>query len=298
MAEAPSLNDFFKKDKKKKIKGTNLNNATNEKPAEEKKDIKKKSEEDDGWHEEEVVKATMKVEVAGKLVREEEKEKEEETTAPAWGVVKNKDPASVKDDKKYPSLAKSVASSAINLEDKSGQVNISTSKNMFANLEDDDDDEGGPKRPKDIKPALVSKKKGEREKDAIQREVSKYKEPSKKGASADDDAEDADAAEAAEAEKEAKPKKKDDKKAKAGTAKEVKEEKQEDKADLQIEPDRALIKAKYIGRKKLPKKSLPQEELEEEKENKPMKPAGKKKKWAQVDEEEDEKKLQYLPDDD
>eukprot|EP00439_Symbiodinium_sp_Y106_P066086 s669_g10.t1 len=69
----------------------------------------------------------MKVEVAGKLVREEEKEKEEdghqiETTAPAWGVVKNKDPASVKDDKKYPSLAKSVASSAINLEDKSGQV--------------------------------------------------------------------------------------------------------------------------------------------------------------------------------
>ncbi|OLQ03671.1 hypothetical protein AK812_SmicGene13341 [Symbiodinium microadriaticum] len=46
--------------------------------------------------------------------------------------------------------------------------------------EDDDDDEGGPKRPKDIKPALVSKKKGEREKDAIQREVSKYKDPNKK----------------------------------------------------------------------------------------------------------------------
>mmetsp|Transcript_50757 Transcript_50757/g.94901 ORF Transcript_50757/g.94901 Transcript_50757/m.94901 type:complete len:297 (-) Transcript_50757:145-1035(-) len=295
MAEAPTLNDFFKKDKKKKIKGSNLNNAMNEKPAEEKKEAKKsKAEEDDGWHEEEVVQATMKVEVAGKLVREEEKEKEEETTAPAWGVIKNKEAASnARDDKKYPSLAKSVASSAINLEDKSGQVNISTSKNMFANLEDDDDDEGGPKRPKDIKPALVSKKKGEREKDAIQREVSKYKDPSKKDDKGTAEQENEDP----EAEKEVsevKPKKKDDKKA-SGEAKEEAKEQPTEMADLQIEPDRAAIKAKYIGRKKLPKKPLPPEELEEEKENKPQKPAGKKKKWAQIDEEEGEKKLEYAP---
>ena len=205
MAEGPpsSLNDFFKKDKKKKIKGSNLNNSMNDKP-EEKKEQKKKTEEDDGWHEEEVVQATMKVEVAGKLVREEEKEKEEEAVAPAWGVIKNKGTSDPKDDKRYPSLAKSVASSAIHLEDKSGQVNIATSKNIFATLENDDDDEDGPKRPKDIKPALVSKKKGEREKDAIQREVSKYKDPKKDDKEDDHDAEE-------DAEKEVKPKKKDEK---------------------------------------------------------------------------------------
>ena len=287
MAEGPpsSLNDFFKKDKKKKIKGSNLNNSLNDKPAEEKKEQKKvKTEEDDGWHEEEVVQATMKVEVAGKLVREEEKEKEEEAVAPAWNIHKNKGSSDPKDDRKYPSLAKSVASSAIHLEDKSGQVNIATSKNIFASLENDDDDEDGPKRPKDIKPALVSKKKGEREKDAIQREVSKYKDPKK-----DDDKDDEQEADQDD-EKEAKPKKKDEKKVKSTALKESSKAQDENFADLQIQPDHQAIKAKYVGRKKLPKKPLPIEELEEEKENKPQRPAGKKKKWAQMDEEEEEKK--------
>ena len=284
MAEAPSsLNDFFKKDKKKKIKGSNLNNSMNDKPAEEKKEQKKtKAEEDDGWHEEEVVQATMKVEVAGKLVREEEKEKEEEAVAPAWGVIKNKGASDPRDDKRYPSLAKSVASSAIHLEDKSGQVNIATSKNIFATLENDDDDEDGPKRPKDIKPALVNKKKGERETEAIQREVSKYKDP-KKG---DDGEEGHDEAENAE---KAKPKKKDEKKTKSSALKESSKAQEQNFADLQIQPDHQAVRQKYIGRQKLPKKPLPAEELEEEKENKPQRPIGKKK-WAQIDEEEEEMK--------
>lgn len=285
MAEVPSsLNDFFKKDKKKKIKGSNLNNSMNDKPPEEKKEEKKKTkEEDDGWHEEEVVQATMKVEVAAKMVREEEKEKEEEVVAPAWGVIKNKGASDQKDDKRYPSLAKSVASSAIHLEDKSGQVNIATSKNIFASLENDDDEEDGPKRPKDIKPALVSKKKGEREKDAIQREVSKYKDPKKDGKEDEQDGDDDDA------EKVVKPKKKDEKKVKSTALKESSKAQEQNFADLQIQPDHEAVRSKYVGRKKLPKKPLPPEELEEEKENKPQRPAAKKK-WAQMDEEEEEMK--------
>ncbi|CAK9025158.1 unnamed protein product [Durusdinium trenchii] len=290
MAEGPpsSLNDFFKKDKKKKIKGSNLNNSMNDKPAEEKKETKKtKADEDDGWHEEEVVQATMKVESAGKLVREEEQDKVEEASSKAWGVIKNKEQTNPKDERKYPSLAKSVASSAIHLEDKSGQVNIATSKNIFASLEnEDDDDEDGPKRPKDIKPALVSKKKGEREKDAIQREVSKYKDPKKEGK------EEEEAEVEGDAEKEAKPKKKEEKKAKSSVLKPSSKAQEENQADLQIQPDHAAVKAKYIGRIKLPRKQLPESELAE-KENRPTgKIVGKKKKWA--DEEEDDKNFEYV----
>jgi len=161
---------------KKKIKGSNLNKATEPQAEEPKKATKAKSADDEGWQEEEVVQQTMKVEAAGKLVREEEKaEDQQDIAAPAWGNLKIKDNKDL-NDRKFPSLAKSVQSSAINLEDTSGKVNISTSKNMFANLENDDpDDDDGPKRPKEIKPAMVTKKKGERAQDAIQREVGKYK---------------------------------------------------------------------------------------------------------------------------
>merc|ERR1712060_586648 len=56
------------------------------------------------------------------------------------------------------------------------KVNIKTTKNLFAALEDnqDDDEDAANKRPKEIKPAMVQKQKGEREKTAIQREVDKY----------------------------------------------------------------------------------------------------------------------------
>merc|ERR1712187_771707 len=87
-------------------------------------------------------------------------------------------------DKKYPTLAKSVLqSSNINIDDGSNAtVNIKTTKNAFAALHDnDDDDEEGPKRPKEIKPAMVQKQKGERTSQAIQREVEKYSGPADEG---------------------------------------------------------------------------------------------------------------------
>jgi len=124
--------DVVPEKKTKKIKATNLNTATTGKEEPKKEDKKKKAEEEEGWQEEEVVQATMKVEAAGKLIREEEKVEEQDNSAPAWGNVKTKDNQSL-NDKRFPTLAKSVASSAINLEDKSGQINISTSKNKFAN---------------------------------------------------------------------------------------------------------------------------------------------------------------------
>eukprot|EP00931_Biecheleriopsis_adriatica_P101595 TRINITY_DN766_c0_g4_i1.p1 TRINITY_DN766_c0_g4~~TRINITY_DN766_c0_g4_i1.p1 ORF type:complete len:302 (-),score=137.76 TRINITY_DN766_c0_g4_i1:157-1062(-) len=301
MADAPSLGDFFAKKKTKKIKATNLNTATTGKEEPKKEDKKKKAEEEEGWQEEEVVQATMKVEAAGKLIREEEKVEEQDNSAPAWGNVKTKDNQSL-NDKRFPTLAKSVASSAINLEDKSGQINISTSKNKFANLEDSDDEEEGPKRPKEIKPALVSKKKGERATDAIQKEVGKYKDDKKKeskAAAADDDDEDEDDEEdAKEVKKEVKPKKKASKSKEVASSK-GDEESAEAADDVKIEPDLTAAKAKYAHRRKMEKKPLPPEELEAEKENKPAQKAsggGKKKKFANFEEEDTGKKLQYWED--
>merc|ERR1712151_610157 len=129
-----------------------------------------------------------------------------------------------------------------------------------------DSDEDGPLRPKEIKPWQVKKKKGEFEKEAIKREVDKYagkKETTKK--KKEEEVED----EAAVAGKEEVKKKK-----KADDKKEDKEEHAkpvEDRAeDLMIKPDLDAAKDKYTNRKKLPKKDLPREELEEEKENRPV----------------------------
>merc|ERR1712066_50650 len=85
--------------------------------------------------------------------------------------------------KRYPTLAKAVGqfgqSSNINIDDGSeGKVNIKTTKNAFAALhEQDDDEDEAPKRPKEIKPAMVQKQKGERTSTATQREVEKYSGP-------------------------------------------------------------------------------------------------------------------------
>merc|ERR1712014_64615 len=83
-------------------------------------------------------------------------------------------------ERRFPTLAKAVGqSSNINIDDGSdATVNIKTTKNAFAALHDnDDDEEDGPKRPKEIKPAMVQKQKGERTSAAIQREVEKYSGP-------------------------------------------------------------------------------------------------------------------------
>jgi len=311
MSEAPSLGDFFKAKAKKKIKASNLNNATTVKPEEKK--TKAKSTEDDAWEEEQVVASTMKVEVAGKLTREEEKKDDEDIAAPAWGQPKgNKDGSSGNanlNEKKFPTLAKSVGSSAINVDDGSDtKVNIQTSKNHFAALEGDDDEEDeGAKRPKEIKPAMVTKKKGEREKVALQREIEKVtgKETKKKASKEEDDDEDEEEAEAEdEGRKKKKEEKKDDKKASkpAQSSSPQKEKEEEELAeDLKIPFDMVASKEKYKGRKKLPPQPLPKEELEEEKENRPKPAVGgggkKKKQFANFDEDDGKKKLLTMPDD-
>jgi len=307
-AAAPSLGDFFKSKGKKKIKASNLNKETTTK-TEEKKGPKK-DKEDDVWEEEQVVAATMKVEVAGKLMREEVKE-EEDTSAPAWGSVgkEKKDPRQEAiNEKRYPTLAKSLGSSSINIDDGSdAKVNIATSKNHFAALEGDEGSDGEDtttKRPKSIKPAMISKKKGEFEKVALQREVDKYakkdtKKKEKKKESGedddDDDEEDDDEEEEAPApvvEEEGRKKKAPEKK-KEEVKKPAEEEEDEDKAeDLKIQPDLVASKDKYKGRKKLSPADLPRSEMREEKENKPVnQPSGKKKKFVAV--EETEKKIAY-----
>jgi len=305
MADAPSLGDFFAKKQKKKIKASNLNVVATTKPDSTKKP-KSKDAEAEGWQEEEVVAATMKVEVAGKLTREEEKKEEEDTAGHAWGSVKAKSESSQGlSDRKFPTLAKSVRTSTnINIDDGSQPtVNIATSKNVFAALENEEDDDGEVLRPKEIKPAMVQKKKGEREKVAIQREVDKYiptKEvgkKEKKGEEDDEDEEeeDEDAEEQQQEEvEERKPEVKKKKKPEAAKEPEKEEEPEEEAAeDLQIVADLDAAKAKYTGRKKpFPSQPLPKSELEEEKENKPV-VQSKKKKMAFMDFDDKKSKLQY-----
>lgn len=291
MAEPPSLGDFFAKKKKKPIKGSNLNAATAAAAPGEATKPKAKSSEEQGWAYEEVAAPTMKVEIAGKLQREEAKQEEEQVQAPAWGTVKPAKADSTQlSDKKYPTLAKSIQSSNIQLDGGEAKVNISVSKNAYEALGDQEDEDGS-KRPSQIKPAMVQKKKGEFEKTAIQREVDKYAKP--KGKSADDeeagDVDEAPKPEAVEEKKKEKKVKKDEEKKDEAETKDLEE-------DLKIQPNLQAAKAKYKRRKKLPKQELPAEELKEEKENKPL--AANKKKWALMEEEEDYKpKLKVLEED-
>lgn len=315
MAEAPSLGDFFKSKGKKKIKATNLNKETAAAKPDDPK--AKKATEDDAWQEEQVAAQTMKVQVVGNLMRDEEKKDEDDVVAPAWGATKKDGGASKRadlTDKKYPSLAKSVAS--VNIDDGSdNKVNIATSKNVFAALEgDEEDDETGTKRPKAINSSMVSKKKGEFEKVALKREVDKYaKKDAKKAKKAegseeeeeDEEDEDEEAEQAAEdehgktaeelLEEEEKRREKRLKK-KQEAKKEVEEDVEEvDNVpeDLKMQPDLKAAKEKYTGRKRLPRVDLPRSEMQEQKENKPanQQSGGKKKKFAV--EEETEKKIAY-----
>jgi len=307
---APALSDFFAKKAKKKIKGSNLNKDTTASKTEAKKSKTKDNAEEDGWEEETVVAATMKVEVAGKLTREEEKKEDEDNAAPAWGTVKNKKDNNDINEKKYPSLNTAVKSSNINLDDNSEpKINIATNENVYAALQNQsDDEEETAKGPKVIKPAMVQKKKGVRESVAIQQEVDKYSSAKKKDGKKDDDedgddaidedAETADVSTSAAAGKDKKKKKKDDKKGDSRIKEEDEEPEEpsvETAEDLQITPDLAAAKAKYEGRKKYAPEPIPPEDLEEEKENKPVQ--GKKKKVFVEDFEDDKKKRLVILDD-
>lgn len=301
MAEM-SLGDFFSQKKKPKKMGSNLNNQTAAK-AEAKKT---KNQEEDGWDEQEATAASLKVEIAGKLTRDDDKKEDEGVSKAAWGNTKTKANADL-NERKFPSLAKSVQSSNISLRPDDKQLNIETSKNLFSALEgDEDDDEEGPKRPNVIKPAMVTKKKGEFEKVALQREVDKYKgtdkkkKPKKDGEEEEEDEEDEEEEEKVEVEYKKKVKKKEKE-----VVVEAEEEEEELAEDVKIVPDLAAAKAKYQGRRKLAPVPLSRRELEEEKENKPAKnqaPAvgskNKKGKKGFVDEEDMyEKKLLVAPDD-
>lgn len=310
-AAAPSLGDFFKSKGKKKIKASNLNKESTTAKPDDKKKVK--SAEDENWDEEHVPQASMGVgAVAGKLVREEEKKDDDDSAAPAWKK-RDKEFTTTQvggrqmSDKSHPTLAKSVG--AVNIDDGSdAKVNIQTTRNHFAALEGEgsDDEEGGPKakRPKEIKPAMVTKKKGEFEKVALQREVDKYtKKPIKKKLKKKDEDEEDEESEEEEEEEEAEeaPEEKDRKKQPEKKEKKKKEEKEEaDEAeedereeDVKMQVDLAASKEKYVGRKKLAEKDLPRSEMQEQKENKkPVQAVGGKKKKFFA-EEETEKKLAY-----
>jgi hypothetical protein len=315
--EKPDLGSIFSK-KAKRVKSNNLNNNTTTAKAEAKKPGKKQADED-GWEEEQIVAATMNIEVAGNLTRDEDKKEDEDTSAPKWGNLKSKakGDSSALSEKKFPALAKSVQSSNINIDDGSNPtINIQTSKNAFSALEMGNDSDEELKRPREIKPAMVQKKKGESEKDAIQREVDKYvptapkkdsskKRKKKKSGDADEDDEDDDddadeeAAPILEEEDTApavaseKKKKSEEKKAVEAEAAALQEheETEEIEDDLKIQPDMDAVRAKYEGRRRLPPVDLPRSELEEEKVTKSV---SKSKKNKCVDEEEFYSKGKHL----
>lgn len=313
------MGDFFAKKKKKAPKGSNLNNeASTDKPEEKKKG--KKDKEEEGWEDEQIVAPTMMVQVAGRLVEEE---KEEEKAVAAWGTGKKAKGPPVDDrrinEKRFPTLQKAVGlSTNINIDDGSNAtINIKASKNVFSALEDDDGDEDAPKkRPNHIKPAMVTKVKGERACVALQREVEKYvpkkeekkKAPKKKkdkgsdsdsdsdseedSEEEDEDEEDLEAAAAARAKAKQDEKKRVAKeaeaKAKAAAPKQVEVE---DADDCKIVPDEKAARAKYIGREKPHEaKPLPKSEIEDERKNRGDGGISKKKKKFMELEEQDGKR--------
>jgi len=174
------LGDFFAKKSKKKVKASNLNIA----PATQSDEPKRKKDADEeGWAEEQVVGATLVVQAVGNLSLAEEKEDEDDSSAPAWGQLKTKATAvkDERDQRRFPTLAKAIRGpgSNINIDDGSNAaVNIKTSRNAFAELGDEDDNND--RRPSELKPAMIQKKKGERETTAIRREVDRHAKDSKK----------------------------------------------------------------------------------------------------------------------
>lgn len=261
----PTLADLFASKGKRKPKGSNLN-TDKAKPVdgeEEKKGPAKKGKEEEGWEEEQIAATSLKVEVAGKLIRDDDKKDEEDSGVPAWGNTrKNTTGPKAKElnEKYYPTLAKTVLNkSSINIDDGTrGTINIATSKNAFQSLRDEDDDEEDEvKRPREIKPAGVQKAKGEMVSTAVNREVDKYR-PGGGKKKKDEDDEEADSDD--EAPKEVKKKKKEQKKQEKGDAAAEKEMEE----DVMIAPDLQASRDKYTGREKLPHKELPKSELMKE----------------------------------
>jgi len=288
-APVGSLGDFFaKKGKNKKVVGVNLNKV-GEAKTEEKK-VAKVGKDEEGWEEDEVVAPTMKVESAKLITREEDKKEEEEAAAPAWGTTKASKGAQAQEinEKKFPTLAKAVGSSNINL-DVEAKIHIKTTKNVFAALEEDD----ATKLRKEIRPSLVTKKKGETQKDALAREMKAHKDEKKKKRRDDDESSEEEEVEVAEEVKQEKRvEKKKEKKVVEAPKAEVEEE--EDDGEPKIQADLEASRRKYEHRRKLEKADLPRSELQAEKENKPVQVSAKKKKFAM--EEVEKPKLEVWED--
>jgi len=271
------------KKKKKNVKGTNLNHEPVAANAEVKKKVVKGKDEDEWEDEAEMAAPIMKVQVAGSLVKEED-QKEEQSAGAAWRKMKQPEKRDI-NDRKFPTLAKAVKSSNINIDDGSNaNINIKTNANVFAALEDDEvDSDDVPVRPKEIKPNMIKKQKGEMQSMAIQREVKKYssKEEQKQ---AEEDEEEEEEREAARQSR---------KKEKVKKVQEVVQEDEEPEEvaeDVKIEADEKASRAKYVGRAKLPTLLLSKKELAEAKPLRAQpKPAGKKKRY--VEEEQEKPKL-------
>lgn len=290
---APTLDDFFGKSKKKNIKSSNLNNES-AKPAGDEKKKATKEKEEEGWEEEQIAATTLKVEVAGKLLREDDRKEEDDSGVPKWSKKKGANRTDITE-RHYPTLAKSVRQQTnISLDDGNrNDINIKTSKNIYQALDEENSDDDEPLRPREIKPARVEKKKGEMASHAIQREVDKYDTKNKNDANKpkskevnDDDDDDE------EEDKPRETKKKTKKKfARTENAEYVEVD---DADDTKITPDLEASRKKYVGREKLPRKDLPDSEMQEENTKKQQQPS-KKKKMAIV-EEVTKPKLQYWED--
>jgi len=280
MADAPapsSLDSFFAKKKKKNVKSTNLNHDTVLAKEEKKKVVKNKDEEE--WEDEQEMAAPiMQVQVAGMLNKEEDTIQEQSAGA-AWRKQKKPETRDL-NDKKFPTLAKAIQSSNINIDDGSNpNINIKTNKNVFAALEDEDGSEDEiKKRPKEIKPAMVKKQRGEMQSQAVQREVSRYVKDEKPKRSEESEEEE-------EAGRQSRRQEKLAEKAKSKAKGVVQEEEPEEVADdVKIEADEKASRAKYVGRAKLPTLLLPRKELQEAKPIKAQ-PAGKKKRFCEDEKE-------------
>jgi len=189
------------------------------------------------------------------------------------------------DNKKYPSLSKAMQHGGMCVQDNtSGKIVVDHSKNAFASLRGDDDDDDEVAKKKKVV-GIAGKKQGESLIKGSEAGVANNdrKAPAKKTAEEDSDED-----------------------TKKPTKKVVKKHVEDSKPtasamddkpdDCKVVKDVEASKRKYKGRRKLEKVELPDEELEEEKENLPSKNVTAKKKKVFVEEDAKPKLLQYAPD--
>merc|ERR1711974_341056 len=116
---------------------------------------------------------------------------------------------------------------------------------------------GGQKRPKEIKPAMVTKQKCEKEAAALAREVEKYGGQKKKEEAKKKEKTKKKREESSDEDEDEEPKKKKKEKAADRAKNAEKQEEEEVEEDVKMVPDLVASRLKYKGRVKLPAKALP-----------------------------------------